>query len=117
MKNKWNILLLIVYLITAPICAAAVVGNFRIWTVAMTVVPSFCTQLLLCRVTKRVWLRLLPILPILALLAIAGFYFVRDSGWDRLGALIVGVTAIAPAVGVVLGWGVWALCLWLKKDG
>ena len=33
----------------------------------------------------------------------------RDSGWDRLAALIFGLVSIAPAVGIVLAWVVWFL--------
>lgn len=75
----------------------------------LPVIPAFCIQLLLCRVTKHGWLRALPVLPVLGLLCIAGFYFVRDSGWDRLAALIFAIAAIAPAVGTAAGWLVWWL--------
>lgn len=109
MKNKWNILLLAVYLISAPVCAMLSITRLGVFALALPVVPSFCSQLLLCRVSRRRWVQALPLLPVAALLAIAGFYLVRDSGWDRLAALIFGVAGIAPAVGVGLGWGIWYL--------
>ncbi len=81
----------------------------------ITVVPFFCAQLLLCRVTTSRAVRSAPVLPVLLALGMAGFYFIRDSGWDRLGALIFGLAAIAPAVGIALGWCVWWICRVLHK--
>ena len=114
-KNKWNILLLIVYLISAPICAVLSITNLGVLALVLPVLPTFCSQLLLCRVSNRVWVRCLPLAPVLILLGIAGFYLVRDSGWDRLGALIFGVASIAPAVGTGLGWGAWDLGKWVRQ--
>lgn len=108
-KNKWNILLLAVYLISAPVCAVLSITNLGILSLVLPVLPSFCSQLLLCRVSRRRWVQALPLLPVAALLAMAGFYLIRDSGWDRLAALIFGVAGIAPAVGVGLGWSIWYL--------
>jgi len=109
MKNKWNILLLAVYLITAPICAVLSINYLGVVALVIPVVPAFCSQLLLCRVSGRTWVRCLPLVPVLILLSIAMFYLVRDSGWDRLAALLIGLASIAPAVGTGLGWGVWYL--------
>ncbi len=109
MKNKWNILLLTVYLISAPICVALSITNLGVFALVLPVLPAFCSQLLLCRVSGKTWVRCLPLVPVLLLLSIAMFYLVRDSGWDRLAALIFGLASIAPAVGNFLGWGVWYL--------
>ncbi len=116
MKNKWNILLLTVYLISAPICVVLSITNLGVFALALPVLPAFCSQLLLCRVSKRAWVRCLPLVPVAALLGIAGFYLLRDSGWDRLGALIFGFASIAPAVGTGLGWGVWYLGKRMKQE-
>ncbi len=67
-----------------------------------TVVPFFCVQLLLLRVTKRWYLRALPAVPILICLGWAGYLWIFGVGWDTLGALILDLIAIAPAVGCVL---------------
>ena len=116
MKNKWNILLLAVYLISAPVCAALSITSLGVLALVLPVVPSFCSQLLLCRVSKRTWVRCLPFVPVVVLLGIAGFYLVRDSGWDRLAALIFGLAGIAPAVGVGLGWALWLFCEFRKQS-
>lgn len=109
MKNKWNILLLAAYLITAPICTMLSINYLGVFALVLPVVPAFCSQLLLCRVSGRTWVRCLPLVPVLILLSMAMFYLVRDSGWDRLAALLIGLASIAPAVGNGLGWGAWYL--------
>ena len=116
MKNKWNILLLLIYLISAPICAVLAITSLGVFALVLPVLPAFCSQLLLCRVSKRTWVRCLPLVPVAVLLGIAGFYLVRDSGWDRLAALIFGLASIAPAVGDGLGWGVWYLGKRLERE-
>lgn len=109
MKNKWNILLLLTYLMSAPICAVLSITSLGVFALVLPVLPAFCSQLLLCRVSQKTWVRCLPLVPVAVLLGIAGFYLVRDSGWDRLAALIFGLSAIAPAAGNGLGWCVWYL--------
>lgn len=114
MKGKTDVLL--VMLMTASALACVVLWHVEIvWVFVLSVVPFFCVQMLLCRLTRRWWLRLQPLLPVAVLAGTALFYLVRDSGWDRLGALIFGLAAIAPTVGIGLGWGVWGICLWSKK--
>ena len=114
MKDKSNLLLIMLMTVSAVACV--VLWQIEItWVFVLSAVPFFCVQLLLCRLNRKWWIRLQPILPIAVLGGMALFYLVRDSGWDRLGALIFGLAAIAPAVGVVLGWGVWAICLLRSK--
>jgi len=55
--------------------------------------------LLLLRLTGNLPVRLIPLLPIVLMLALAGYYWVFGSGWDRLITLIFGLASIAPAVG------------------
>jgi len=64
-----------------------------------TAVPFFCLQLLVLRLTRKLPVRLIPLLPIALMLALAGYYWVFGSGWDRLATLIFGLASIAPAVG------------------
>ena len=110
MKNKLDLVLLGVFLVSLPLCVWAWFANI-VLLLYITVVPFFCLQLLLCRVTGSLTARLVPALPILLALVGALYYLVRDSGWDRLAALIFGLAAIAPAVGILLGWLVW----WLMR--
>jgi len=64
-----------------------------------TAVPFFCLQLLLLRLTRKLPVRLIPLLPIALMLSLAGYYWFFGSGWDRLATLIFGLASIAPAVG------------------
>ena len=64
-------------------------------------IPAFFLQQLVLQATQNRLVQAVPLLPPAALLAIALFYFVRDSGWDRLGALIVFMFTIAPISGCV----------------
>ena len=108
MKIKWSILLLtVVYLVSAPVCAVLAITDLGVLALCLPALPAFCSQFLLCEVSKKTWVRCLPFVPVAILLSIALFYLVRDSGWDRLAALIFSLTSIAPAVGNGLGWGVW----------
>lgn len=116
MKNRLNIALLIVWFISTVFCVINWLTFLDIPSFILPVIPAFCSQLLLCRLTGNGWLRALPVLPVLGLLGIAGFYFVRDSGWDRLAALIFGLADIAPAVGMILGWLVWWLTNQKKRN-
>ncbi|MGE4275958.1 MAG: hypothetical protein AB7E30_02130 [Lawsonibacter sp.] len=66
--------------------------------------PAFCLQLWLLRVTQNKLLRAVPLLLLAIPLALALFLFLRNHGWDRLGALVFLLGSIAPAAGSVLGW-------------
>lgn len=98
MKDPANKKLLIAFLLGVALCAV-------VWCVDITmvlfalVVPFFCLQLLLLRVTKKLYLRLIPVYPIALLLLAAGYYAAFGKGWDALAALIFSLLAIAPAVG------------------
>ena len=108
MKEKTNVVLALGLTLSIIGCVVAWYDN-PAWLLYLTVVPFFCIQLLLCRLSKRWQIRIIPVLPVALMGAIALFYLLRDSGWDRLAALIFGLAAIAPAVGLVLGWGIWSI--------
>lgn len=114
MRKHVDLWLLLIFLVSLPLCVWAWFTDILL-ILYITVVPFFCVQLLLCRVTASRIARAVPALPVLVTLGLAAFYFIRDSDWDRLGALIFGAAAIAPTVGIVLGWGVWWLCRYLEK--
>ena len=115
MRNRVNVTLLVLWLLSAILCVWNWLTFIDLPSFFLPLIPGFCSQLLLCRMTTKGWLRALPVLPVLALLGLAAYFLVRDSGWDRLAALIFGLAAIAPAMGAALGWGVWGLCLWREK--
>jgi len=114
MQQKSNLVLTLLMTVSAIGCVVAWYVEPS-WLLYITVVPFFCAQLLLCRVTASWAARSAPVLPVILALGMAEFYFIRDSGWDRLGALILGLAAIAPAVGIALGWAVWWICRALHK--
>ena len=116
MKNRLNITLLALWLVSTIVCIWNWLSFADLPSFILPFIPSFCSQFLLCRTTKNGWLRAMPVLPVLGLLGIAAYYLVWGSGWDALAALLFGFAAIAPAVGVALGWGVWALCQHWKKS-
>ncbi len=107
MKNRWNIALFVIWLVSAVLCAVNWLTFLDVPSFLLPILPSFCSQWLLCRITKNGWLRALPVLPVLALLALAGWYAIFGSGWDMLAALIFALAAIAPAVGAGFGWLFW----------
>ncbi len=104
MKNKLNITLLLLWVVSTAACVTGVLYTFDLWWLVLCAVPSFCAQLLICRLTRRGWLRAVPALPAVMLLAGAMFYFVRDDGWDRLAALIFALAGAVSATGVFFGW-------------
>lgn len=106
MKQRTDLLLAFTMTLSAIGCVVAWYIEPS-WLLYITVMPFFCAQLLLCRVSTSRAARSAPVLPVLLALGMAAFYFIRDSGWDRLGALILGLVCIAPAVGIALGWLVW----------
>ena len=115
MKQKTNLILAVLMAVSTIACV--VLWQVEIvWAFVLSAVPFFCIQLLLCRLVPRWWVRTLPLVPVVVLVGAALCLLIRDSGWDRLGALIFGLAAIAPTVGIVLGWGAWAIGTWKKKD-
>jgi len=115
MKHRTDLLLAFAMTLSAIGCVVAWHVEISL-LLYITVVPFFCAQLLLCRVSTSWAVRSAPALPVLLALGMATFYLVRDSGWDRLGALIFGLAAIAPTAGIVLGWVVWWICKMLHKS-
>lgn len=114
MKHRADLLLAFLMTLSAIGCVVAWYVEISL-LLFITVVPFFCAQLLLCRLSKRWQIRIAPAFPVAVLAGMAFFYLVRDSGWDRLGALILGLAAIAPTVGIALAWCVWLICCWRKK--
>lgn len=109
MKYKIDLLLAFGTVLSVIGCVVAWYNN-PAWLLYVTAVPFFCAQLLLCRLTPRWQIRLVPALPVVILAGMALFYLVRDSGWDMLAALIFGLACIAPALGIIV-----ALCVAQKK--
>lgn len=109
-EHKTDLILAILLSVSAIGCVVAWYDN-PAWLLYVTAVPFFCAQLLLCRLSKRWQIRIIPALPVAILAGMALFYLVQDSGWDRLAALIFGLACIAPALGIIV-----ALCIAQKSD-
>ena len=101
MKEKTNVILVLGLTLSTIGCVVAWYDN-PAWLLYLTAVPFFCIQLLLCRLSKRWQIRIIPVLPVALMGAIALFYLLRDSGWDRLGAVIFGLACIAPILGIIV---------------
>lgn len=114
MKQKTNLILAMLMAVSTVACV--VLWQVEIvWAFVLSTVPFFCVQLLLCRLVPRWWVRTLPVVPIVLLVGAALCLLIRDSGWDRLGALVFGLAAIAPTVGIALAWGTWWLFDYRKR--
>ena len=105
MQQKSNLVLTLLMTVSIICCVVAWYDN-PAWLLYLTAVPFFCMQLLLCRLSPRWQVRFVPAIPVVIVAGMALFYLVRDSGWDRLGALILGLACIAPALGIIV-----ALCV------
>ena len=101
MKDPTNKKLLISFLLGVALCTAVCCIDITMLLFALGV-PFFSLQLLLLRVTKKPFLRLIPVYPIVFLLLAAGYYWFFGKGWDALAALIFGLLAIAPSLGCIL---------------
>lgn len=73
-------------------------------------------QLLLCFKIESLFVRLFPS----GFLAVAGtwwfFLGMTIPGWDSLGYTILAIAAGFMLFVCALGWGIWALCLWHRKQ-
>ncbi len=101
MKDPTNKKLLLAFLLGVTLCVAVCCIDITMVLFALAL-PFFCLQLLLLRLTKKWFLRLIPVCPIALLLLAAGYYAIFGKGWDALAALIFSLLAIAPAVGCIL---------------
>lgn len=109
-EHKINLTLAILLSLSTIVCVVAWFDN-PAWLLYVTAVPFFCAQLLLCRLSGRWQIRIIPSLPVVIMAGVALFYQIRDSGWDRLAALIFGLACIAPALGIIV-----ALCVGQKRQ-
>ena len=103
MKRSLNFWLMVIFLLSIPLCVASWLWDIR-WLLVLPGVSFFCLQLFLCRRYRRRFPRALPTLVVL-LAALCGLYIMLTcSGWDTLGGLILLLACIAPAVGILAAW-------------
>ena len=79
-------------------------------------VPFFCLQLLLCRTARR-RVAALPALLLSAFLLACAAGYLRATGWDALGWVILLLGCAAPAVGCVLAWAVYGFHRLYQRGG
>ena len=124
MKNRTGQILLIAFVLTLAaylVMFAAFFSQFPISASPLLqflilyfhVIPMLLIQLLLFRLSKPWWWKLLPFLPML----VVGLAFLRIAEWHILGWILVLWWCAAPAAGCVLAWAAYGLCrLYQKGD-
>lgn len=108
MKNRANVLLLVLFFLSLPVCLWAWFFDLRL-LLFLPALPAFCIQLWLCRVTGSRKLRAIPFLVVALFAAVGGLILLTVTGWDGLLGLIMLLVSISPAVGILLAWGGYAL--------
>ncbi len=129
MKNRVNQILLAAFFLTAALYVyfllvwiegiphpfynpADPFRFYELWVylgVGFHIVPCFLLQLLVCRVAKSPWVRLIPVFLLLGLAAWFTVGFFNATGWDNLGWGILLLLCAAPAAGYGLAWAVYGV--------
>lgn len=124
MKNRTGQILLIAFVLTLAaylVMFAAFFSQFPISASPLLqflilyfhAIPMLLIQLLLFRLSKPWWWKLLPFLPMF----VVGLAFLRIAEWHILGWILVLWWCAAPAAGYVLAWAAYGLCrLYQKGD-
>jgi len=130
MKNRTDKILLVVFLLSLPVCAFIILNFLQVidfnlglgsaargWlAVTLPAVPAFCLQLLLCRRT-RWWIAALPGLAVIGTALWSTYGVFTAIGWDTLGYGILLLLCAAPAAGFVLAWAVYGFGKLHRKRG
>lgn len=115
-NGKGNAVLLALTLIAFAAYAVVLVTAF--WALPLNIppwhqllllyshfIPMFLLELLLCRTAKLKRRILLPAV----LLAVPGLWFVASAEWYAMAWGIVGGWCVAPVLGCLAAWAVWAI--------
>ena len=113
-KNRVNLALLAVMLLSAALCVGFWFWDIT-WLLYLPAIPFFCLQLLLCRMERWKPLRAAPLVLLAAVALWGGWICLTWSGWDALLGVILLLGAISPAVGSVLAWAVWGFLQFRKR--
>ena len=116
MKNRTNQILLIAFVLTLAAYLVMFADCFSRFPIDASpllqflilhfhAIPMFLIQLLLFRLSKPWWWKLLPFLPML----VVGLVFLRIAEWHILGWILVLWWCTAPAVGCALTWAAYGL--------
>jgi len=117
MKHKNDRYLAAAAVLSLPLCLWAWFFDIRLLLV-LPAVPALCIQLLLCRRTGQFLLRLIPLVLVALFAGTGALILFLSSGWDGLLGLIMLFASIAPAAGILLAWGGYALySRRLRKEG
>ena len=109
MKNRWNLLLTVLTILSVPLCFLAWIVDIRL-LLFLPALPAFCLQILLCRKTRRYVLWAIPLLCV-ALFCLSGAWITQiNPGLDGILGVIMMFASISPAVGCVLALAGWGLC-------
>ena len=116
MKNRWNLLLSVLTILSATLCLFAWVIDIRLM-LFLPALPAFCLQMLLCRKTRRYALWPIPLLCV-ALFCLAGAWIVQmEPGLDGILGLIMMFASISPTVGCVLALAIWGFSRLHQRGG
>lgn len=108
MPDRTNRILLCAVLLSLSLCILAWLFEIRLLLILPSL-PFFCVQLLLCRVTRRGWLRAVPFLCV-AVFGLTGAWICLSArGWDTLLGLLMLFASISPVAGCALGWAAYGL--------
>lgn len=114
MKNRTDKILLIAFVLTLAVYVVIFAACFselpinpsplhQVLVLYFHFIPMFLIQLLLCRMSKPWWWKLIPFLPILA----AGLVFMSFAEWYILGWILVLWWCAAPVLGCASAWAVY----------
>lgn len=104
MKNRFDLSLLMLFFCSVPVCLWAGGLDIR-WLLILPGLPVFFLQLLLCRRTGELGIRILPTALLLLFALTGGIIVLVGVGWDTLLGWIMLLASIAPAIAILLAWG------------
>ena len=83
----------------------AICGSMPSWMMlGFPIIPAFCLQLLLCRVLRRKWLAVLPLVVIGGALLVFVWGLTRSVGWDGFFWAGLLLFTLGPATGCLAAW-------------
>lgn len=92
--------------INVPLWFSKIYANMVIYFPAL---PAFLLQQLLCRTTKRWWIRIMPSFIVAAAGLVTYIKFLTERGWDQIGWLALLVICVSMAIGCVISWAVYGI--------
>lgn len=105
MKIRTNLILLILLILSCTLVVWVWIDHFQL-ILFVPVLPAFFLQRLLCRMTARRILWVLPFALVVGLGVCFSIAWLSTSGWDSLGWFLLALSTPSHLVGFLAGWGV-----------